>query len=156
MPHRQLAVDAGSRGLRIVSDRCTALRFIPKEDLRVEWPWIRKGLERILESSRQSWIPEDVYMALKTGSAEAFRAVDLNETVGFVILQKHEAIDCTELFIWAAYTLGDGRDFYEDVESIARDVGAKRVVFWSNRKGWDRLAQRYGFSPSNIRYVKEL
>ncbi len=156
MSHRQLAVDAGSRGLKIVPNRCTALRFIPKEDLRYEWPWIRKGLERILESSSQHWLPEDVYMALKTESAEAFRGVLEGETAGFVILQKHQSLDGTELFIWAAHTMEDGRDFYEDIEQIAKDVGAKRVVFWSNRMGWRRLAKRYGFTPSNVRYTKEL
>ena len=35
------------------------VRYINKEELRNWWPWVRKGLDKVLEKTPESWIPED-------------------------------------------------------------------------------------------------
>lgn len=45
-------------------------------DIRGEWPQIKPALEALLSKSPDEWIPEDVYHALKSGSAAAYQSDD--------------------------------------------------------------------------------
>lgn len=121
--------------------------------LKDNWDFIKLGLNRILRKSPEPWIPEDVYAkcVYKEGFLWLIRD-DQDRLNGFFILE-HLGEVC---HIWCAWAiepdmLDDGMKF---IEQTARDTGAKRITFDTNRAGWIKVAKQLGFIPRT--WVKEL
>jgi hypothetical protein len=117
------------------------LRYVPPEHLRAEWPRVRAGLEEVQASSPEPWWPEDIYHAIRSGSAQLFLAGPEAFVVTAVDVEPYSGQRV--LHLWAGYS-APGSDVFEDameqIKKVARSSGCTAIRFGSSRKGW---AKRY-------------
>jgi len=129
------------------------LNYIPKDELRSHWNYVKHGLELVRAKGHMEWIVEDVYCDCYENRSMLFIGVMDNKTVGFVVLQP---IGNT-LHIWATWsTLNDETLFYQawqEIQTIAKQGGKSRVTFSSQRKGWERKARALGFKPQTWEFI---
>jgi len=121
--------------------------------IRERWDFIRFGLSRILRKSPEPYIPEDVYLNLGTGKAFLWLGLsDNGNSEGFFILEKN-GDTCHIWCVWAVAPnlLEDGVEY---IEKLAREFGAQKLTFDTNRVGWVKVADKLGFRPRT--WVKEL
>ena len=132
------------------------LQHVHADHISQHWDYIRNGLERILDRAADRWRPEDVYMQLKLGNCGLWLVME-PDLCGFVVLQPRPGWDGIEVNVFAAYREnGDAMDNIEDVKQIARGFNAKRLVFQSKRRGWDRRAEQMGYTLDHVAWGMEL
>jgi hypothetical protein len=121
------------------------LEFIPPDNVRQTWPYVRQGLETVLQKSPEQWIPEDVYASLMAGKSVLWLLKRDEYCVGFLVGYAKE----DEFHIWCAYGMAGGEldKWFAILTDIARKGGAKRITFDSWRPGWNRVAKKLGFKP---------
>jgi len=124
------------------------LQYIPPNNLRQVWSQIKPSLEDM--AKRSTWIVEDAYCDLKEGRANLYLTIEDKYFTGYIITQTLG----DKLHIWAAYNnkndvLVDG---LEAVKALAKEQGLSEITFISPRKGWDRIAPKIGFKPSQWVY----
>ena len=124
------------------------LKYIHPTDLRQVWSQIKPSLEDM--AKRSTWIIEDAYCDLKEGRANLYLTIEDKYFTGYIITQ---TLGST-LHVWAAYNnkndvLVDG---LESVKELAKEQGLSEITFISPRKGWDRIAPKIGFKPSQWVY----
>jgi hypothetical protein len=124
------------------------LKYIHPTELRQVWSQIKPSLEDM--AKRSTWIVEDAYCDLKEGRANLYLTIEDKYFTGYIITQ---TLGST-LHIWAAYNnkndvLVDG---LEAVKALAKEQGLSEITFISPRKGWDRIAPKIGFKPSQWVY----
>ena len=128
------------------------LNYIPKQDLRQHWDYVKHGLELVRAKGHTEWIVEDVYCDCYENRSMLFIGIIDKQPVGFVVLQP---IGNT-LHVWATWsTLNDKTLFYQawqEIQEIAKQGGKYKVTFSSQRKGWERHARQMGFLPSTWEY----
>jgi hypothetical protein len=121
------------------------------DQLHQYWPRIVSGLVEIKAKRHPTWIPEDIYAALKNGSAVLFM---LSETA-FAVLQKTFDHDGPRLFVWALYGPNELADRQQEIQQWlkqkARDIGAKAVRMQSPR-GWHGV----GWTQREVIYELDL
>ena len=107
-------------------------------DIRKEWDSIRPHIEDILAEGGYELRPEDVYAACSTGTAFLY----LGEP-GFVIVQPktYTFHGDPELVIWFAYSRDHGaiEEFQSAIDALAVGNKFRRLIFWSNRPGFERV-----------------
>lgn len=114
------------------------------DNLAEIWPWVRSGAEQVArKGGTDGWIPEDIYLALKTGRSALYITEENGERTGFVVLTPAEGYRGKKLHIWAAYhTAGNAVGKYlPKIREIAKSIGANRVEFQSMRN-WEKFYQR--------------
>ena len=121
------------------------LRLIPAAKLYDVWGWVRNGLVDCAGKTQERWLPEDVYLAIKGGSAFLYAIEHKGDEIGFTVLCQHNDPDGPCLFVWAMWTEpGAGAPvegmICSALEAKAREIGAKRIRMQSPRKGWERKA----------------
>lgn len=133
------------------------LSYVAPNDLQSVWHLVSKGLHKVKEFCTESWIPEDVYHALKTGASTLHLAYRESDYVGFVVLSVLPDYDGKRVHIWCAYGEGGGCSdtFMPQVVDMAKNIGAKRVTFWSPRE-WDHKLGKMGFAATQTEWKKEL
>jgi hypothetical protein len=129
------------------------LHYIPKENLRQHWDYVKHGLELVRAKGHTSWIVEDVYCDCYENRSMLFIGMIDNKAVGFVVLQP---VGDT-LHVWASWsTINDQTLFYQafqEIQAIAKQGGKSKVTFNSQRKGWERRARAMGFKPQTWEYT---
>ena len=129
------------------------LHYIPKENLRQHWDYVKHGLELVRQRGHMEWIIEDIYCDCYENRSMLFLGIVDNKPVGFVVLQP---IGNT-LHVWATWsTLNDQTLFYQawqEIQAIAKQGGKARVTFSSQRKGWERKAREMGFKPQTWEFI---
>jgi len=124
------------------------LHYIPKQDLRQHWDYVKHGLELVRAKGHTEWIVEDVYCDCYENRSMLFIGIIDKQPVGFVVLQP---IGNT-LHVWATWsTINDDAIFQQaskEIQEIARQGGKSKVTFTSQRRGWERKARELGFKPS--------
>jgi hypothetical protein len=113
------------------------LEFINPADLHNCWFSIRQGLEVVLERTGEDYLPEDVYAAIKAGTAYLY----VFDT-GFTVLVNSKAPYTNEpvLFVWIAYhaTHEDlQEEFYAELKKMAKTIGASKIT-WNSPRRWER------------------
>jgi len=123
------------------------LHYIPKDQLRTHWEFIRHGLEIVRSKGHPEWLVEDVYCDCYEQRSMVFLAVTDNKPYGFVVLQP---IGKT-LHVWAAWsTINDElllQQAWQEIQQIAKNGQKTKVTFSSQRRGWERKARLMGFKP---------
>ena len=131
------------------------LQYIPKDQLRTHWEFIKHGLELVRQRGHTEWIVEDVYCDCYENRSMVFLAITDNKPYGFVVLQP---IGNT-LHIWAAWSAINNEDLQneamKEIQAIAKQGGKSKVTFSSQRKGWERRARAMGFQPQTWEYILE-
>jgi hypothetical protein len=129
------------------------LIYINPTDLHDHWPLIKTGLEEVKKRSKDVWIPEDVYSALRSGASTLHIGYDGEDYDGFVVLNQIQEYDGARLFIWIAYGAGQNvvAKYMGEIEQMARRINAKGIRLASSRKGWCKY-----FTPITTIYEKEI
>lgn len=129
------------------------LHYIPKDNLRQHWEYIRHGLEIVRSKGHTEYIPEDVYCDCYEQRSMLFMGIVDNKPVGFVVLQPIG----NRLHVWAAWSLlNDDALFmqaFHEIQQIAKQGGKTKVTFNSERRGWERKARQMGFKPQTWEYT---
>jgi hypothetical protein len=124
---------------------------VPPERIHEVWSWVRVGLEEVKRRANAVWLPEDIYLALKSKSAFLFIKDE-----GFCVLQRTTEADGPRLFIWALHAPKMMREnseaVMEELKTMARAVGAKALRMQSPRKGWERC----GWEVKEIVYEQKV
>ena len=123
----------------------TEVRYIPKDELRGWWVWVRKGLEKVLQKTPENWIPEDLYCDCYENRSMLWVFMVDNRATGFFVLQPSNK----NVHIWVAY-LEDPRylqEGFEHLKGIVRNGNGETITFSSFRKGWEKRARELGFQP---------
>jgi hypothetical protein len=123
------------------------LHYIPKDQLRTHWEFIKHGLEIVRSKGHPEWIVEDVYCDCYEQRSMVFLAVTDNKPYGFVVLQP---IGKT-LHVWAAWSTINNelllQQAFQEIQQIAKNGQKTKVTFSSQRRGWERKAKQMGFKP---------
>ena len=123
------------------------LHYIPKDQLRTHWEFIKHGLEIVRSKGHPEWIVEDVYCDCYEQRSMVFLAVTDNKPYGFVVLQPLGKT----LHVWAAWsTINDElllQQAFQEIQQIAKNGQKTKVTFSSQRRGWERKAKQMGFKP---------
>lgn len=121
--------------------------YIPPENLRYIWQWVREGLEKIQSKGASNWIIEDVYCDCHERRSFLY-VLSKEHPFGFMVLQP---IGET-LHIWAAWSNSiDPEDLNQGLiqaKRIAKEYKCNAITFTSVRKGWEKKARHLGFAPS--------
>ena len=129
------------------------LNYIPKDQLRTHWEYVKHGLEIVRSKGHPEWIVEDVYCDCYENRSMLFIGVIDQQPVGLVILQPI----ADALHIWATWsTLNDATLFYQawqEIQQIAKNGNKVKVTFSSQRKGWERKARSLGFKPQTWEFT---
>lgn len=127
--------------------------YVPPHEIKQNWDFVRFGLHKILRKSPEDWIPEDVYASIVCQKSVLWLVKsDNGHNEGFFILQP-SGDTCHIWCAWAvAPDLLDGGVAF--IEQIARESGANKLTFDTNRIGWTKVATKLGFIPRT--WVKEL
>lgn len=130
------------------------LHYIPREQLRQHWDYVKHGLELVRARGHTEWIVEDVYCDCYENRSMLFigkRNIDIStnasELVGFVVLQPVGNM----LHIWATWSTSNDKALFQqawkEIQAIAKQGGKEKITFSSQRKGWERNAKALGFKP---------
>jgi hypothetical protein len=124
------------------------LHYIPKDNLRQHWDYVKHGLELVRAKGHTQWIVEDVYCDCYENRSMLFLAIHNKQPYGFVVLQP---IGET-MHVWAAWsTINDEVLFqqaWQEIQQIAKQGGKTKVTFTSSRKGWERKVKQMNFKPT--------
>lgn len=125
------------------------MRFVQK-DIREEWSRIKDSLSKILFSSDSI---EEVYHKCRTKEAFLFVVPE-----GYIIVNEFKDDDGQKvLFLWAAY--GEGinliKEYEQDIDELAKMIGASKVAFRTIRKGFERVLSDK-WSVAHIEYRKRI
>lgn len=132
------------------------LRLIDAAGLAPVWDRVRAGLVEVKAATTDDWLPEDVYMALRTGAASLYIGVDAaGAYLGFVVLRQMGTFHGSKIEIWAAHSATAAplmRTFWPHIKAVARKAGAGLISFSSAREEWAAGARRLGFKPAQVNY----
>ena len=128
------------------------LHYIPKDQLRLHWDYVKHGLELVRAKGHTEWIVEDVYCDCFENRSMLFIGIIDNKQVGFVVLQP----TFNSFHVWASWsTINDQILFqqaFQEIQAIAKQGGKSKVTFTSQRRGWERRAKQMGFKPQTWEY----
>jgi hypothetical protein len=131
------------------------------ERLRDVWPTVRFGLEKIIDRTGEtSWMPEDVYSEIRAGHTKLILGIDHSEVKGFLCITPQPAYDGKEANIWAFWLdcpLDDAMPFWGAVKDFCKNqLGCRRVVMLTTRKGWEKTSRALGLSEYHVQYKLDL
>lgn len=135
-------------------------KFIPPTDLGTVWDQVKPGLAAVRAKSNDSWREEDVYMSCKQGHSTFHIGTVDGEYAGFLVLTPTQSFDGPVLHIWLTYS--EARDFcvfengIEFIKECAVKMNAKRITFFSPRKGWERHGEKIGFKVRTTQFALEV
>jgi hypothetical protein len=134
-------------------------QYIEPAKLRQVWDTIRPGLEVTAKKAPGGWLPEDVYLSLKTGDAVLHTVTADQYYRGFIISKSLDTFEGRKLLLWICYGDAGNDVFADNMETIrewAANIGAVKVQFQSPRKGWEKVGERLGFTPTQVIYECEV
>jgi hypothetical protein len=131
------------------------LTLIAAAGLAPVWERVRAGLVEVKKATTDDWLPEDIYMALRTGAASLYVGVEAGEYLGFVVMRQIPTFHGSKVEIWAAHSATSiplMRTYFPQIQALARAAGADKISFSSARDEWAAGARRLGFTPTQVNY----
>ena len=132
------------------------LRPIAPKDLCFEWERVRAGLVEVKKATTDDWLPEDVYMSLKSGGATLYVGEDeAGDYLGFVVLRYVPTFHGARLEVWCAHAASNTpllARFWPEIQAVATQAGAGVIGFSSARPEWQSVAERLGFAAKQTTY----
>lgn len=120
-------------------------RVLQPTELKNYWPEIKYGLEEVLKKTpTATWIPEDVYAELLYKRSVCVLGMHNEDLQGFFVAKPHD----NGLFVWAVYSEGSLDEGVKHLVDYAKAVECKNITFTTDRKGWTKVAKKYGFHPA--------
>ncbi len=128
------------------------LHYIPKDQLRQHWNFVKEGLEIVRSKGHFEWLVEDVYCDCYENRSMLFIGIHENYPIGFIVLQPNG----NSVHIWATWSKANDKNImlecWEEVKQIVKNGNANKITFSSQRKGWERKAKYLGFTPQTWEY----
>jgi hypothetical protein len=127
---------------------------------RDAWATILPGLEKLAGMYPDNdWTIEGVRRMLDED--EAVLLVDQSDPSAFAIVKFREypySDGETELFVYLVWHQGGEAiaRFQSHLEMFAHHGGARYMRFYSRRRAFLRVAERAGYCPHSVEYVKEI
>lgn len=125
------------------------LEAVREGEFERQWNIARAGIKEALERSAEAASVDDVKSACLANMAQLVIAKEDDKELCTMVVQRRKQ----QLHIWTARGMLT-EALVEALEDFARHLGCKRLTFDSNRKGWERTALRYGFTPR--RWAKDI
>lgn len=133
---------------------------IHKDKIDVAMPFIETGLTHLRQRGDIDYSGYQLYHELTLEAAFLVMVTQKVEgssaPVGFFVYS--EASD--HLFIWLAYSMPAQAEIIElvneDIEVLAKSKGFNKIKYGTVRRGWEKLASKYGFKFEEARYVKHV
>jgi hypothetical protein len=122
--------------------------LVPPEEIDRFWSFLEHGLQAVKETDDTvEWTLESISKTVRSGRACTVLGLKDDVAVGFFVGYPQPD---GAFFVWIAhlhtgYDLGEGIDM---LAGFAKDLGCTRLVFGTNRRGWERVARKYGFRPT--------
>lgn len=139
------------------------LHYVQPIELHDYWDLVAPGIETVKRRTREGWLREDVYTALKSNSQNVTMHIcqdEAGEYLGFVVLVLQNGWDGFEMNVWLAYSaikeVQPLEQWFDQIKAIAKRAGAKRVRFESPRQGWEKKARDIGAKPHSTIYKAEV
>jgi hypothetical protein len=123
--------------------------------LAAVWPRVRPGLEAM--DKGDGWLPEDLYLSLKTNGATLYMVTIDGTEHGFLVLRSIPDFDGVRLHIWVLNSNSKVdlmAEFSDELDAIGRSINATRLTFSSTRPGWAKVAPKNGFSVRETVYQR--
>jgi hypothetical protein len=130
---------------------------VPPADIAAVWPRVRPGLESMEKGD--GWLPEDIYLALKTNGASLHMVAIDGKEHGFIVLRVLHDFDGPRLHIWVLHShskIDVMTEFDDELTSIAKSINAGRITFSSTRSGWAKVAPKHGFRVRETVYERKI
>lgn len=132
------------------------MRYVHPDQLIAEWERIRAGLLEVQKNSVEDWLPEDVYMSLKTNNSALYIEEDQDgQYLGFFIAQVLPTFHGKRLHVWCAHSATGKpllRVFLRSIRELAEQVGTSKITFTSPRSEWQSVSGRGGFKAAQTTY----
>ena len=122
--------------------------LVPPEEIDRFWSFLEHGLQAVKETDDTvEWTLESIGETVRSDRAYTVLGLKDDVAVGFFVGYPQPD---GAFFVWIAhlhtgYDLGEGIDM---LAGFAKDLGCTRLVFGTNRRGWERVARKYGFRPT--------
>lgn len=122
--------------------------LVPPEEIDRFWSFLEHGLQAVKETDATvEWTLESISKTVRSDRTYTVLGLKDDVAVGFFVGYPQPD---GAFFVWIAhlhtgYDLGEGIDM---LAGFAKDLGCKRLVFGTNRRGWERVARKYGFRPT--------
>lgn len=137
-------------------------------DLHAAWLEAARELYKLHARRHTDWWPEDVYAAVKQGTAYLFRGLvryQPNGTVivgGFVVLvpQTNLYTNRKSLLVWITTIFPGFKGLLQPglqaLKELARRGGYESLTFFSSRHGWRRYAAGMGATVGDTQFTVEV
>lgn len=122
-------------------------------DIDQEWPRIAALAERALAGD--DFTPDNLRLECREGRALCFASSDGVVVVTLIPNRLRGDLELVVLLAASVGPHGAVEAYLPEVEQVARDLGAARVVFRSRRRGWLRRPPP-GFTLREVTYVCEV
>jgi hypothetical protein len=132
--------------------------LVTPDTLRAHWPVIRASLHAVQAKAPEDWLPEDVYLAIKTSAVACHLLVKNGQYAGMFVIRTEQAefSKAQSLHVWIAHNAGD-EDVFEAGEGLikqtAQRMGVSTITFGSPRPGW---AKRYRLVSATYEIDQEI
>lgn len=92
-----------------------------------------------------TWQVEDVYAAILYKKSVCVIGEENGEIQGFFVgyLQEDK-----KFFVWAVWAIGGLTEGVKHLKEFCKQANCKGITFQTDRKGWDKVAKKFGFRPS--------
>jgi hypothetical protein len=134
------------------------LIYVSPHELQAYWGYVCPKLAIVARRSHARWIPEDVYHAVKNGTATLHIGEIDGDYVGLIVLSPSMDFDGAALTVWAVFNdskIDVIEHFESEIVKFARQMKAKRITFTSPR-GWGRRLAKYGYRATHQVFEKEV
>jgi len=137
------------------------IEYIPLPMIDSVFPLIEKGLDRINGRNGKEENNEQILWALKNNPRVMLYFAYWGDLyMGFFIAKIDQYADRREFCIYKGFKIpGVGQiddATWELVNELAQKYECGYITFYSNRKGWQRQAGKYGFQPKTVQYIREI
>jgi len=107
------------------------LEWVSPDALHEHWAVIREGLEKV-QKHGDNWMAEDVYLAIKTGTANLHIGRVESDYKGFIVTQQQAGYSGPILYLWACYSS-------ERKEAQMLEQGMPELIKWAENIGSKRI-----------------
>lgn len=142
----------------------TELIELKQEDLHHLWEIIlRRGVNDIKRTMKPSWVPEDIYAALRNGQISCVAARRGDRFLGFLLYNKQFRLFnyAPELFVWCAWNLPVKEWLPEDempkvvgrvweyIANVAKTQYGTNDITWVTRPSRAKaFTRKFGWQPT--------
>jgi hypothetical protein len=103
--------------------------------------------------------PQAVYAALESQKATLYLILERGEIQGFLVLRVEQRLFDKALHIWILFNESPHDVmgiFSDELDAIARESDCARLTFTTVRRGFEKIAPRYGFAFESVTYSRGL